>query len=308
SGVFVLNLAENTLLDFLRITKKQYPEEWDKFLAYLDMQGLFDKIQGVQLSQLFDTIGPLAAVEYAIYKHSKWIAVREVTAAGIAKASLDQRSALLKVLLSFPPLGNKGEQQALNLLETTVRDSGQAAMKQIVAHAGGMELLYLQIQGKERDKLRELYPVYKTCLICGGDGKLFEPEICTNCNGTGVARTRTCQTCHGSGEIDCWRCGGDGTIHDLIMPTECWNCHGTGHGWLFRTCRVCGGDGQIFDNLPGEEQCPKCLGTGMLQCWRCGGSGEIETPCRICGGDGRTHDIIDEQECPRCKGAGEVLI
>ncbi|HKJ69979.1 MAG TPA: hypothetical protein VKA68_18655, partial [bacterium] len=76
SGVFVLNLAENTLLDFLRITKKQYPGEWDEFLAYLDMQGLFDKIQGVQLSQLFDIIGPLAAVEYAIYKHSKWIAVR----------------------------------------------------------------------------------------------------------------------------------------------------------------------------------------------------------------------------------------
>jgi len=308
SGTFVLNRAEETLLNFLKITKNKYIKEWQTFLGLIDINKLYSKVQGVQLQELFGILGPISAVEYAIYKASKWTIIHEVEKAGIEQSSLRQRVALARILLTSPPLGNKGEMKLLEILKITKEQSGEAEMKKLIQQAGGIDLFYSHVQGDERKQLQKLYPLYKFCLICSGDGRLFEAEKCQSCGGDGILKTKPCNSCGGSGQLPCWRCGGDGKIHDLITPTKCWNCNGTGKGWLFRQCVICGGDGEIFDNLPKDKSCPKCLGTGTIECWHCGGSGEIETKCWHCKGDGWTHQVLDEQDCWNCNGAGKVLI
>lgn len=180
-------------------------------------------------------------------------------------------------------------------------------MEALARKAGGIELIYRRIQGKEKRRLRTLYPLQKACWICHGDGKLFEAEECTKCNGSGITKTNPCPNCTNSGSVPCWRCNGDGEIRDLITPKTCYNCQGTGKGWLARKCLICGGDGKIFDGFPAKT-CPKCLGTKELQCWQCGGKGEIKKLCPQCGGDGKTHDFIEEQECWNCKGKGSTLV
>jgi hypothetical protein len=181
-------------------------------------------------------------------------------------------------------------------------------MKSMVWQVGGIQRIYDVVQGKERKKLREIYPLYKSCMICGGDGRLYEAEVCPNCRGSGVRSCESCPKCHGSKKIDCWRCGGDGKIKDLITPTTCWNCKETGRGKVFKYCKFCGGDGKLNDNWPPPETCPKCNGLGKIDCGRCNGAGELVHTCIKCGGDGWIKDIIPEQYYWNCDGAGRVLL
>ena len=187
-------------------------------------------------------------------------------------------------------------------------DSGEAVMKSMVWQVGGIQRIYDSVQGKECKRLREIYPLYKSCQICGGDGRLYEPQVCPDCSGSGVKSRESCPKCHGSRKIDCLRCEGDGKIKDLVTPAICWNCNGTGKGKFFTYCKICGGDGKINDNWPPPETCPKCNGSGKIDCGRCNGTGELAHKCIKCGGDGWIKDIIPEQDCWNCDGEGRVLL
>jgi RecJ-like exonuclease len=281
---------------------------WEEFLTLLEMDRLYTSIQGKEIDALFNLLGPLAAVEYAIRNCSKWTIVNKVDHAGVTKASFNQKVSLADILVTSPPLGNKGEEKLIDILSTAKQQYGESQMKTLVKQVGGIDLIYSRIQGKERKQLRLLFPVYKSCVICGGDGRLYEAQRCTHCEGTGIKRSWPCTTCPGDGKNECWRCRGDGRIKDLVTPQACRNCRGTGKGWLFRKCCICGGDGRIFDNLPKDESCPKCLGSGNIECWRCGGTGTVIQKCGFCLGDGWTHQILDEQACWNCESKGKVLL
>lgn len=54
----------------------------------------------------------------------------------------------------------------------------------------------------------------------------------------------------------------------MVYTSYCRKCHGSGN----MDCPCCGGDG--YDFFGG--QCHNCCGTGEVTCDECGGSGEIE--------------------------------
>lgn len=52
-----------------------------------------------------------------------------------------------------------------------------------------------------------------------------------------------CNTCAGTGQVTCRRCGGDGTLGEGINKETCYYCQGTGT----TTCGACKGSGEIED-------------------------------------------------------------
>ena len=54
----------------------------------------------------------------------------------------------------------------------------------------------------------------------------------------------------------------------IIYKRYCPKCHGSGD----MVCPSCGGDGYSL----GGGQCSRCYGTGETTCSQCSGSGEIE--------------------------------
>jgi flavin-dependent dehydrogenase len=310
NGVFVFDMAQNKILEFMGITKHKYPEHWDDFIKAIGPIGLISKFEGALLDGLFLLLGPGYAVDYAISRNSKTQIIRYVTVIDIRKASLEQRSSLIRILLSSRPLGNPGENVLLNIMEITLEDFGPGRLENIVSQAGGIFQIYDCVQGVERQRLRVIYPVYKSCLICGGDGKLFTPVTCPSCNGTGIKNRVKCWRCSGAKSIPCWYCGGDGRTgdEDWKTPIKCWNCGGSGVGIWRARCAICGGDGKINDFWPPPESCPKCNGNKNLDCWACRGSGENITYCLLCGGDGKINDLIPERDCGNCSGTGKVLL
>lgn len=54
----------------------------------------------------------------------------------------------------------------------------------------------------------------------------------------------------------------------VVYRCMCPKCHGSGD----MSCPSCGGDGYNW----GGGQCYRCYGTGEVTCEKCGGSGDIE--------------------------------
>lgn len=102
-GAVVFNKAEKSILLFLQSTKDKNPEQWNKFLELININKLYEKFQGQELSQLLKLLGPLATVECAIQKGSKWIILREIDSNTLKETSLQQRGLLAKILIESPP-------------------------------------------------------------------------------------------------------------------------------------------------------------------------------------------------------------
>lgn len=67
------------------------------------------------------------------------------------------------------------------------------------------------------------------------------------------------------------------------------------------------------DNYRNESECSRCSGSGVIECWNCGGTGTIISACSACSGrgiiensDGKTECCSDcdngrrENRCPEC--------
>lgn len=116
------------------------------------------------------------------------------------------------------------------------------------------------------------------CPVCGGERR------CPICGGT---KTVLCDTCHGSGKVDCPVCT-RGTVSKTCW-VNCEHCHG--RGILIRdgsrgTCGWCDGRGQVEEHY--DEICPNCHGDY-----------EEHKKCRSCGGRGK-------KACVYCKATGKV--
>ena len=59
-------------------------------------------------------------------------------------------------------------------------------------------------------------------------------------------------------------------MEKMVYTRMCPKCHGSGE----MACPSCNGEGYDFWD---GGQCDRCNGTGEVTCDRCGGSGEIET-------------------------------
>lgn len=96
------------------------------------------------------------------------------------------------------------------------------------------------------------------CTYCQGRG--YEIGNCVRCHGSGKV---DCTYCMG-GLIDCTKCGGRGTIYDMVSnsETECFTCHHSGKV----DCWKCNGSG--------SQICTNCNGKGHAQCIHCHGSGK----------------------------------
>jgi DnaJ-class molecular chaperone len=52
----------------------------------------------------------------------------------------------------------------------------------------------------------------------------------------------TCNSCHGSGAVDCPVCKGKGRIYQIASSYTCQNCKGSGKV----KCNVCDGKGRTY--------------------------------------------------------------
>ena len=155
---------------------------------------------------------------------------------------------------------------------------------------------------------------YKECVSCNGSGMY----PCHSCDETG-----TCSCCDGDGREDCDNCDGDGLVWEPVECYECNGtgefklrngryvtckaCNGKGtHHYKKEECEECGGYGQVTcSKCNGEGKCHRCSGEGHVECRACKGSGicgkcrgKGTIRCRACNASGR---------CPRCKGTGKVI-
>lgn len=96
------------------------------------------------------------------------------------------------------------------------------------------------------------------CSYCQGRG--YEIGNCIRCHGTGGVDCTYCM----AGLVDCTKCGGRGTIYDMVSnsETECFTCHHSGKV----DCWKCNGSGSLT--------CTNCNGTGHAECSHCHGSGK----------------------------------
>ena len=119
-------------------------------------------------------------------------------------------------------------------------------------------------------------------------------------------------------DVDCWMCGGKGTMATLPCLEclgigmkdghQCFSCGGQGR--KPGICPACHGSGLVLANNS-QGQCAACLGKGKPMCPRCKGTGKVKVenpdiqklptmPCDACAGSGRVTDA----PCTICKGAG----
>ena len=106
-----------------------------------------------------------------------------------------------------------------------------------------------------------------------------------------------CDICDGSGKKQCegFQCGGRGWVPDLTHLLSC-----SAAGCLAETgkakldCTLCGGAGQIYE----QKTCPMCLGTKLMTCARCSGTGKFST--------GKINGAVDWNlpACKACDGTG----
>lgn len=104
-----------------------------------------------------------------------------------------------------------------------------------------------------------------------------------------------CDTCGGSGEIECYECGGGG-------EEDCSTCDGSGRedcsgcdGDSKVECSECNGSGTTTDDDGNDIECSGCSGEGKVKCSDCDGSGRQD--CSDCGGRGNVN-------CYNCNGNG----
>lgn len=98
----------------------------------------------------------------------------------------------------------------------------------------------------------------RECDSCLGSGDVE----CNDCNGKGLIK---CDYCYNTGEEECSSCEGEGVTYQDGEEEECEDCQGKGKD----TCSNCGGDTELH--------CDQCNGSGVEDCHNCGGGGEIDT-------------------------------
>ena len=150
--------------------------------------------------------------------------------------------------------------------------------------------------------------VTKTCTNCGGKG--YTTNSCSSCNGRGtVTTTKRCSACNGAGghwkPKTCWSCQGSGKEYytdyyfNERRSKACSKCGGDGSINELVKCTTCGGNKNITTNTT----CSSCSGAGTLQrdCYSCGGRGTIsETRTRTCNKCNGAGKISKEIACPVC--------
>ena len=83
--------------------------------------------------------------------------------------------------------------------------------------------------------------------------------------GTGVDYEATCETCNGTGHVECPTCEGSGTVEET-----CSTCDGSGTDpSTGEMCGSCNGSGQT------TSTCSTCEGTGEITCPTCNGTGTV---------------------------------
>lgn len=182
------------------------------------------------------------------------------------------------------------------------------------------------------------------CQTCKGSGRIKETVMCPTCKGWGfVDKPITCPACKGTGKVQekipCPfpSCRGSGKVKCRNCENgngKCPTCKGSGEiGIFFKDpCPECHkGKNCIRCNGYGVEDCPKCLGSGVITVVKdcrykgCNGSGKIfkrvdcpkftikdgpcndrncqggiqKKQCGKCGGNGK-------EKCKECVGSGKV--
>lgn len=96
-------------------------------------------------------------------------------------------------------------------------------------------------EGKLYDTDDEKY--WEECTNCEGSGRVTVEKPCTDCDGSGF--TSNCDTCDGTGEVECPECGGTQIV-------DCPNCD------------------------EGLKVCPNCKGKLQVECDECSGTGRVD--------------------------------
>ncbi len=168
--------------------------------------------------------------------------------------------------------------------------------------------------------------VYKTCIICNGNGK------CTLCSGTakcgvcfgegGVwsySTFLTCPNCSGTGvcpyceDGKCSSCDGKGktavTVTNPDTSGSSGSSSGSGSGSsggsslpMIQTCLVCGGTG-LCNMCNGTNLCQVCHGRGGMSVPTYGMGGDDWVVCQGCHGS-RTCEYCNGGRCKTCGGTG----
>ena len=93
---------------------------------------------------------------------------------------------------------------------------------------------------------------------CKKDVKIDTMVECDSCNGKGGHGEKTCQTCHGSGQVT----SEQRTIFgSFATRSTCQTCHGTGVTYDTK-CSKCHGEGRIRENKTVEVKIPAGVDTG----------------------------------------------
>lgn len=96
-------------------------------------------------------------------------------------------------------------------------------------------------------------------------------EKCDECSGKGGHGEKTCDTCHGSGQVTSEQRTMFGTY---MTKTTCSNCKGKGKSYE-RTCSNCKGTGKVKETITKEVKIPAGVNTGNQL--RIAGAGEMGT-------------------------------
>lgn len=88
-----------------------------------------------------------------------------------------------------------------------------------------------------------------------------------------------------AGYYTCKRCGGSG----IAGTKNCHACNGTGQRVVM--CSTCSGRGEVRDSYGDLQKCPSCNGWGKeyATCPSCSGSGEEPWTCPVCHGSGQVY-------------------
>ncbi|HBD96057.1 MAG: hypothetical protein A2015_16790 [Spirochaetes bacterium GWF1_31_7] len=159
SSFLALQPAENKILSFLTISKNQLSEDnWSKFTAGLLYDSLFTKFQGTKdLNALFDLLGTVSRVEYAIKMNKKSLIVTFLNSNAIKMCTIHQITELLFIMLKGKPFLLKEQSKVLEIIKITKENSALKDFNEIIKILGGKDKIINSIwYGKFRNKLSEL--------------------------------------------------------------------------------------------------------------------------------------------------------
>ena len=173
------------------------------------------------------------------------------------------------------------------------------------------EVAWHESRGHIRFQRRLWLESGQVCVRCHGSGELK----CPGCAGQGKT-SRLCEACDGKGKLVCPLCDGSGW-------KICRRCNGSGA--CPKTCRRCQGAGQIQSRTPtyyGDAPSTSFIGNGMVvdfgggyspswkiyqwvTCPVCDGLGTVAAVCPACNGQGRL-PCPKGVACEACSGKGKL--